>query len=280
MLENKKYFFSLMKTVSIALILVITSAVGIVAFNMPEKVEAKEQPTTTEIEQEDFIIEQNENIIQLSKLTENHSIIKDVIETQQEEIPFEVVSKDGTRESSSNVQVITKGSNGLKEITYKVRYENDIEISREEISSKVIKQPVNKVIAKKEIVSRSGDSSRTSSESVTNNTSKQGEPVVKTMNCSAYTAYECGKSAGSSGFGKTASGAHVTQWYTVAAGKDIPFGTKIYIPYFKDKPNGGWFVVQDRGGAITSNRLDIYMSTSEQCRNFGRRNLECYIYYN
>ena len=55
-------------------------------------------------------------------------------------------------------------------------------------------------------------------------------------------------------------------------------GTVIYIPALSDKPNGGWFVVKDRGGAIKDNKLDIYMGTYNECIQFGRKNLECYIY--
>ena len=55
-------------------------------------------------------------------------------------------------------------------------------------------------------------------------------------------------------------------------------GTVIYIPYFKDKPNGGWFVVQDRGGAISSSKLDIFMGSHGQALQFGRHNLTCYVY--
>lgn len=95
-----------------------------------------------------------------------------------------------------------------------------------------------------------------------------GNPVVrKTMNCSAYNLS-----------GKTASGAQTQQWHTIAAGKSYPFGTRVYIPYFKNSPNGGWFEVQDRGGAITDNHLDIYMPSYDDCINFGRRNLEVEIY--
>ena len=103
-------------------------------------------------------------------------------------------------------------------------------------------------------------------------------PTVVTLNASAYTASTCGKSPNSSGYGITASGARATAWCTVAAGRGYPMGTIIYIPYFANKPNGGWFVVQDRGGAISNNKLDIYMNTYNECINFGRRNLECYIY--
>lgn len=76
----------------------------------------------------------------------------------------------------------------------------------------------------------------------------------------------------------TSSGVKATSWYTLAAASSYPIGTIIYIPYFKDKPNGGWFVVQDRGGAISNNRLDVYMGTHNQALQFGRRTLECYVY--
>ena len=120
------------------------------------------------------------------------------------------------------------------------------------------------------IVSKSSSSLASKVEGIT--------PTKKTLNASAYTASTCGKSASSPSYGITSSGAKATAWYTVAAGKGYEIGTIIYIPYFKNKPNGGWFVVQDRGGAISNSKIDIYMSTYNECVQFGRRNLECYIY--
>ena len=101
-------------------------------------------------------------------------------------------------------------------------------------------------------------------------------PVVKNFNTSAYCACKkcCGKTNGI-----TSSGAKATSWYTLAAGKAYPIGTVIYIPALKNKPNGGWFVVQDRGGAISNSKLDVYMGTHTQALQFGRKNLECYVYY-
>lgn len=100
-------------------------------------------------------------------------------------------------------------------------------------------------------------------------------PVVKSFNTSAYDA--CVKCCGKTN-GITASGAKASAWYTVAAGSGYPMGTVIYIPALKDKPNGGWFIVQDRGGAISNSKLDIYMNTHEQALQFGRKTLECYVY--
>ena len=99
------------------------------------------------------------------------------------------------------------------------------------------------------------------------------------MECTAYTSRpeECGKTPDDPWYGITASGAHVEPWHTVAASKDIPFGTRLYIPYFKDKPNGGIFVVQDRGGMIGPGHLDIYMEDLKRAKEFGRRTIEVYF---
>lgn len=100
-------------------------------------------------------------------------------------------------------------------------------------------------------------------------------PTVRMMNTSSYCACEkcCGKTDGI-----TSSGAKAMAWHTVAAGKEYPFGTIIYIPSLQEQPNGGWFIVQDRGGAISSERLDIYLDSHSDALQYGRRMQECYIY--
>ena len=52
----------------------------------------------------------------------------------------------------------------------------------------------------------------------------------------------------------------------------LPLGTKVYIPMF-DKV----FIVDDVGGAIKGNRVDIYMNTYKQAMDFGIRELEIII---
>lgn len=101
-------------------------------------------------------------------------------------------------------------------------------------------------------------------------------PEVKTMTATAYCpcAKCCGKCTGI-----TASGEVATQWCTIGASTQYPFGTIIYIPSLADKPNMGWFIVQDRGGKISNNKIDIFFSTHSEAYNFGRKTFECYIYY-
>ncbi len=257
------------------------------------------QSTTTEVSQTSNSVTAE----QLLQENYNNNIVEKLV-VEQNPIAYQTETKDlSTGNGSKKETVKQNGVDGLKETTYKIAYQNDVEISRTEISSNVVKEPVNKIIEIKNnevIVSRSTvdraqqttkvstANNATVSASATPSVSASGNslaakvqgmtPVVKTLNASAYTASTCGKAPGSSGYGITSSGARASAWCTLAAGKGYPIGTIIYIPYFANKPNGGWFIVQDRGGAISNNKLDIYMATYNDCINFGRRNLECYIY--
>ena len=235
-------------------------------------------------------IANSSDTVSLEQVLGNYTSIIERIETKEEIIPYETITKNASSVDSEDRtnKVLQQGKDGLKKVTYKVKYKNDIEISRTVIKEEVIKKAVNKIVQVTKTTSRDGEeNSRTASTSVasiaanSNALAKKVEgitPIVKTLNASAYTASTCGKSPTSKGYGRTASGAKATSWYTVAAGKGYPIGTVIYIPSMKNKPNGGWFVVQDRGGAISNNKLDIYMDTYNECIKFGRKNIECYIY--
>jgi 3D (Asp-Asp-Asp) domain-containing protein len=84
-------------------------------------------------------------------------------------------------------------------------------------------------------------------------------------NASAYCA--CVKCCGKTN-GITASGTKATAGRTIAAPKNYPFGTKIEIAGM------GTYVVEDRGGAITGNKIDIYFDSHAEALKFGRRNLQ------
>ena len=235
-------------------------------------------------ESEEIAISQtsNEEVKQeMNDILNSYAPIVEKVIVEQVEIPFETITKDNSGGSSNTRnRVIQEGQNGLKEVTYNVKYKNDVEIERTELSSVIIKEPVNKIVQVNVQTSRSGVRTATTNPAVESASSiaarvKNVTPYVVTMNTSAYCscAICCGKTNGI-----TSSGAPASSWYTVAAGSSYPIGTVIYIPYFSDKPNCGWFVVQDRGGAISDSKLDIYMGSHGQALQFGRRSLECYIY--
>ena len=223
-------------------------------------------------------IGEEEGGIRLDQLLSAYNKVIEKIVEVEEAIPYQTITKDSSKPSDAVVTaVLQEGKDGLKKSTYKVKYQNEIEINRTLIKEEIINESVDKIVQVTNVTNRSANADlRTNG--ATNSENKGAlaskvegiTPIVKTLNASAYTAVN--------GHEKTASGVNASAWYTVAAGKAYPMGTIIYIPYFASGPNGGWFVVQDRGGAITNNKIDVYMSTYNECVSFGRRNLECYIY--
>ena len=85
--------------------------------------------------------------LNLETVSKAYNPITEKIIIETEEIPYETITKKVT-DSTKNTkeQVIQKGKNGKKEVTYKVKYQNDKEIERTEISSKVIEEPVDKIV--------------------------------------------------------------------------------------------------------------------------------------
>lgn len=67
-----------------------------------------------------------------------------IIET--EEIPFKTETVKEKKLLQGKKEVYTKGKNGIKEITYKITYNNNKAISKEKVSEKVTKKPIKEVI--------------------------------------------------------------------------------------------------------------------------------------
>ncbi len=195
--------------------------------------------------------ELNNNI---DEIAENYSNITEEIVTVQEEIPFETITKDVSNGSETTNKVIQSGRNGIREVTYKVKYKEDVEIERIELSSKIIKEPVNKIVQIQTKVT-----SRYSSRGAAVTTASSGRYKV-TAYCACVKC--CGKTNGI-----TASGTKATANRTVAAPSSFAFGTKIVM-------NGQTYVVEDRGGAIQGNRIDLYMNSHSEALAWGVRYLD------
>lgn len=199
----------------------------------------------------------NENVDEtLNKILEDYGTITEKIVVEQVKIPYETITKDVSN-GSGNTQnrVLQQGQNGLKEITYRIKYKNDIEIEKTEISSVTIKEPVDKIIqVSTKQTSRSSSVSRTSS-----TTASSGKYKI-TAYCPCMKC--CGKTNGI-----TAMGTKATANHTVAASSQFAFGTKLKI-------NGIVYTVEDRGGAIYGNRIDIYMNSHAEALAWGVRYLD------
>lgn len=90
-----------------------------------------------------------------------------------------------------------------------------------------------------------------------------------TFTVTAYCACKkcCGKTTG-----KTASGKIAKANHTVAASKQFAFGTQLVI-------DGKVYTVEDRGGAIKGNRIDVFFSSHKAALQFGRKKMKVYSYH-
>ncbi|MEG0379013.1 MAG: G5 domain-containing protein [Eubacterium sp.] len=198
---------------------------------------AKETPLTTEVKE-----------IKVARVE-----IKE--EKSTKEVPFEIEEKENATLEEGTRNVITPGVLGQAELRDKVTYQDGKETVRENIETKIITEPVKEVA---EVGTKKAD---LKTGSFGNGGVASGQ--MFTANCTAYT--HTGNA--------TASGAMPRAGFTVAADLSVfPIGTQIYIPYF-----GTTFTVQDSGGAVSGNVIDIFMDSESECIAFGRQNLEAYV---
>lgn len=225
-----------------------------------ELTEGKTITITNKSDQEVQIAKISEEGIQvtLDELLESYAPITEKIVVEQVAIPFETVTKDASQGSTDTKnKVVQQGQDGLKEVTYKIKYQNNAEIERTVLSEVVIKEPVNKIVqVQKNATSRATTTSRTA-------TTTPGKSVG-VYKITGYCA--CSKCCGKGASGYTSSGTRATAGRTVAASSTFAFGTKISI-------NGHTYTVEDRGGAIKGNKIDIYFNTHAEALAWGVRYL-------
>ena len=217
---------------------------------------------TSKSEQEVQIAKISESGIEttLDEILKSYSPIIEKIVVEQENIPYETITKDasqGTKDTKN--KIIQQGVEGIKEVTYKIKYQNEVEIEKTQLSENIIKQPINKIVQIQKNVTSRGELPKTNT-SVVDGTTK----IFKiTAYCSCSKC--CGKATG-----YTASGTKATAGRTIAASSQYAFGTKLII-------NGKEYTVEDRGGAITGNKIDIYMNSHAEALAWGVKYLPVQI---
>lgn len=177
-------------------------------------------------------------------------------EVANEAIEFDVVLEEDSGLDHGLEEVKQEGATGEKEVVYEVIYKNGKEFSKTVKSSKILAEPVNKVVAqgtRRMFASRSG----------------QLLNYKSVLYCES-TAY--------SGGGVTATGTVPVRdpngISTVAVDpRVIPLGSLLYVEGY------GKAVAADTGGAIKGNIIDVYVNSQEEAYNsWGRKyNVPVYI---
>ena len=304
MKNEEKASISIMKIICISIILILISGIGVMAVNtqlsdvkiiLQNGYEMTTLTSKTKVsdilEENNIILEENQKTIpdldsevtsgdtikitdksynevqiaqisedgvetSLDQLLENYAPITEKIVVEQVTIPYETVTKNTTESTEGTTnKVLQEGKDGLKEVTYKVKYQNDIEIEKTVISEVVITEPVDKIVqVQKKQTSRASTLPRTSSAATTGATTYKITAYCPCSKC-------CGKTTG-----RTASGTKATAGRTVAASSKFAFGTKLNI-------GGHIYTVEDRGGTINGNKIDIFVNSHAEALQWGVRYL-------
>ena len=204
----------------------------------------------------DSTIDEQEKHIEIVRVEEKYESGTEVLKYK------DIVQKNSSVDEGTTTLVQT-GSNGEKTINQKVTYYNGVETKREVVEEIITKEPVDQV---KEVGTNTLIATSRGSQNFT-----KIIDVVVTGYCS------CPICVGSNSGTITASGTTPTANRTVAASSNFAFGTKLYIPGFKDSGSGGIYLVEDRGGAIQGNRIDVYFNSHSEALTFGKRTMKAYV---
>ncbi len=97
--------------------------------------------------------------VSVEEILKTYDTIVEKIVVEKVKIPYETVTKNVAGNSKTKQdKIVQYGVDGLKEITYKIKYQNEKEIEKKEISSKIIRKPVDKIVEVRtaQVTSRSG----------------------------------------------------------------------------------------------------------------------------
>ena len=163
---------------------------------------------------------------------------------------------------------VSKGTDGEETIVYRVMYNGDNEVYREEISREVTKEATATIITV-----------GTKVRPAVPTASKQGKTFTYSRKFTVKaTAYDTSPQE-NGGYSKTALG--LTPGFGIVAvdPRVIPLGSKLYIESEDDGKSWsyGYCIAGDTGGAIKGNRIDLCYNSRSECIQFGRRNATVYV---
>lgn len=199
-------------------------------------------------------------------ITENIKI--DVIRVEEKIVKQEMKMEFTNQVNKSDkldkgiVNVVKKGSLGLKEQSIKIVYENGEEAQREIAEEKIIKEPVNGIIE---------EGTRTTFVSSRGQVTRFVKALKMTATAYDATFESCGKNPDHPYYGITYSGLKVRPGIVAVDPKVIPLGTYLYVEGY------GEALAADKGGAIKGNRIDLYFESPKDVARYGRKTVKVYI---
>jgi uncharacterized protein YabE (DUF348 family) len=188
--------------------------------------------------------------------------------TENKTVAFSTQKRESRELASGEEKTVRHGSEGKRELTFRVLVENGKEIAKQLINECIITAPVDRIV-------EYGDkySHRVSRGSIVRYSR------VIDVRTTAYTAsYEdTGKRPGDYQFGITATGVRVKRGMIAVDPRVIPLGSRVYVEIAGDTPDYGYATATDTGGAIKGNIIDLYFDSQKEVYKWGCRRGKIYI---
>lgn len=185
--------------------------------------------------------------------------------TEEQKIAFSKEVKEMPEWERGIEKAIRSGSDGEKQTTIKITYEDGVEVKREVVGEKIIKPAINSLLAVGTLDWR---------------TVSRGETIqfkkMMVMKATSYTDdIACtGKIGGNTATGvKPRRNSDGSKWSTVAVDpKVIPLGTRLWIEGY------GYAIAEDIGGAVKGNIIDLFFTNgTAEYERWSTRKVRVYI---
>ncbi len=160
---------------------------------------------------------------------------------------LKLVYKEDASMPAGTAKVLQEGVQGVDEVLYEYVFKDGEPLSRSEIDRTTLQEPLDKIVA---------CGKKAAAHPVAGNYSK-----AMTVTATAYT--HTGN--------RTATGTVARVGVIAVDPRVIPLGTKVYVEGY------GYATAEDTGGAIKGNKIDIFLNSESQCRNWGRKSVKLYI---
>lgn len=194
----------------------------------------------------------NKQIIRVYRVTDEK-----LVEPQL--VSFRVERKIDRSLAPGRQKIVRYGSYGLAHHYIRVTYRDGLEVKRQTVSKRVIRQPQPMVVAYGPNYSVSRGSLPGGAVRAKFNPEKGSRVLTAVSTAYTHTGH------------RTATGIYPYEGVVSVDPRVIPLGTRLYVE------NYGYAVAADTGGSIKGNRVDVFFNTYQQAINWGRRTVKIHI---
>jgi 3D (Asp-Asp-Asp) domain-containing protein len=177
--------------------------------------------------------------------------------TEEQEIAYDTQKREDSSLEVGLTRMFKNGTTGLLQVIYQVKYEDGVEVLREEKSRTVVREPSPLVllVGSLQQVSRGGQDIRF----------ERALEVTATAYC------PCAKCCGPTAVGMTSTGVPAAKGVIAVDPRVIPLGARVYVDGY------GEALAADVGSAIKGNRIDVCFDTHEEAWAWGVKKTKVYI---